>query len=82
MEQNNTLQIRSMEVYHFLTSMYGVVYIRISQISMKKKSDKKEKKRESSVTNQVFPKYLFRKGERWTHVDKFGNIWYEDIKTK
>jgi hypothetical protein len=47
-----------------------------------KKSDKKEKKRESSVTNEVFPKYLFRKGERWTHVDKEGNLWYEDIKTK
>tara|TARA_B100000809_G_C14839077_1_gene424008 strand:- start:396 stop:542 length:147 start_codon:yes stop_codon:yes gene_type:complete len=47
-----------------------------------KKSDKKEKKRESSVTNQVFPKYLFREGERWNHVDKEGNLWYEDIKTK
>ena len=70
-----------MESVHFLTSVYGVVYIRTSQISMKK-SDKKEKKRESSVTNEVFPEYLFRKGERWTHVDKFGNIWYEDIKTK
>ena len=81
MEQNTTLQIRSMESVHFLTSVYGVVYIRTSQISMKK-SDKKEKKRESSVTNEVFPKYLFRKGERWTHVDKFGNLWYEDIKTK
>ena len=81
MEQNTTLQIRSMESVHFLTSVYGVVYIRTSQISMKK-SDKKEKKRESSVTNEVFPKYLFRKGERWTHVDKEGNLWYEDIKTK
>ena len=40
------------------------------------------KKQESSVTNEVFPKYLFRKGERWTHVDKFGNIWYEEIKTR
>ena len=70
-----------MESVHFLTSVYGVVYIRTSQISMKK-SDKKEKKRESSVTNQVFPKYLFREGERWTHVDKEGNLWYEDIKTK
>ena len=71
-----------MESVYFLTSVYGVVYIRTSQNSMKKKSDKKEKKRESSVTNEVFPKYLFRKGERWTHVDKEGNLWYEDIKTK
>ena len=46
------------------------------------KSDKKEKKLESSVTNKVFPKYLFRKGEKWVHVDKFGNMWEEDIKTK
>jgi hypothetical protein len=61
--------------------MYNIMYIRTSEIDMKK-SDKKEKKRESSVTNQVFPKYLFREGERWTHVDKFGNLWYEDIKTK
>ena len=61
--------------------MYNIMYIRTSEIDMKK-SDKKEKKRESSVTNEVFPKYLFRKGERWTHVDKFGNLWYEDIKTK
>ena len=80
-EQNNSLQIRSMESVRFLTSVYGVVYIWTSQISMKK-SDKKEKKRESSVTNEAFPKYLFRKGERWTHVDKFGNIWYEEIKTR
>ena len=70
-----------MESVYFLISVYGVVYIWTSQISMKK-SDKKEKKRESSVTNEVFPSYLFREGERWTHVDKDGNIWYEDIKTK
>ena len=57
------------------------MHIRTSEIDMKK-SDKKEKKQESSVTNEVFPKYLFRKGERWTHVDKLGNLWYEDIKTK
>ena len=24
-------------------------------------------------------KYLFKPGEKWTHVDKFGNIWYEEI---
>ena len=34
------------------------------------------------LTTEVFPKYLFRKGEKWTHVDKFGNMWFEDIKTK
>ena len=33
------------------------------------------------LTKKVFPSYLFRKGEKWTHVDKLGNIWYEDIKT-
>ena len=93
MEQNTTLQIRSMESVHFLTSVYGVVYIGTCQTSMNKTFldplgsgildfDKKEKKRESSVTNEVFPRYLFRKGERWTHVDKEGNLWYEDIKTK
>ena len=48
----------------------------------KKESTKKRKRQKSSVTNEVFPKYLFRKGERWTHVDKFGNIWYEEIKTR
>ena len=49
---------------------------------MKKTKKTKEKKQKSSVTNEVFPSYLFREGEKWTHVDKFGNIWYEDIKTK
>ena len=47
----------------------------------KKESTKKRKRQKSSVTNEVFPSYLFREGEKWTHVDKFGNIWYEDIKT-
>ena len=35
------------------------------------KSDKKKKK--------TFPKYLFKPGEKWTHVDQFGNVWYEEI---
>ena len=48
----------------------------------KKESTKKRKRQKSSVTNEVFPSYLFREGEKWTHIDKFGNIWYEDIKTK
>ena len=32
-------------------------------------------------TKKVFPSYLFRKGEKWTHVDELGNVWHEDIKT-
>ena len=35
----------------------------------------------TTKTKKVFPSYLFRKGEKWTHVDKLGNVWYEDIKT-
>ena len=35
----------------------------------------------TTKTKKVFPSYLFRKGEKLTHVDKFGNIWYEDIIT-
>jgi|TARA_B110000196_G_C20545536_1_gene386428 hypothetical protein len=31
---------------------------------------------------EAYPKYLFKPGEKWTHVDKFGNIWYEEIKIK
>ena len=28
---------------------------------------------------KTFPKYLFKPGEKWTHVDQFGNVWYEEI---
>jgi len=31
---------------------------------------------------KAFPKYLFKPGEKWTHVDEFGNIWYEEIEIK
>jgi hypothetical protein len=33
-------------------------------------------------TKGSFSKYLFKPGEKWTHIDEFGNIWYEDINTK
>ena len=53
----------------------------MSSIKMNKKQERADKKADKILTTQVFPSYLFRKGEKWTHVDKFGNIWYEDIKT-
>ena len=31
---------------------------------------------------KVWPKYLFKPGEKFVHRDEFGNIWYEEIKTK
>jgi hypothetical protein len=31
---------------------------------------------------KVFPKYLFKPGEKWVHVDKFGNVWSEEILVK
>jgi len=36
----------------------------------------------SSKSQDTYPKYLFRPGEKWVHVDKFGNVWYEEIKLK
>ena len=53
----------------------------MSSIKMNKKQEKADQEADHILTNEVFPSYLFRKGEKWTHVDKFGNIWYEDIKT-
>ena len=49
---------------------------------MNKKQEKADQEADHLLTNEVFPSYLFRKGEKWAHVDKFGNVWYEDIKTK
>ena len=43
------------------------------------KSDKPTPKKETKT--KVYPKYLFRPGERWVHVDKFGYMWEEEIKT-
>ena len=48
---------------------------------MNKKQEMADKEADKILTTQVFPSYLFRKGEKLTHVDKNGNIWYEDIKT-
>ena len=48
---------------------------------MNKKQEIADKEADKILTTQVFPSYLFRKGEKLTHVDKKGNIWYEDIKT-
>ena len=45
------------------------------------KQEKADHEADKILTKKVFPSYLFRKGEKLTHVDKFGNIWYEDIKT-
>ena len=42
------------------------------------KSDKPIPKKEK----KTYPKYLFKPGEKWVHVDKFGNMWEEDIKTR
>ena len=53
----------------------------MSSIKMNKKQEKADQEADHILTNEVFPSYLFRKGEKWTHVDKLGNIWYEDIKT-
>ena len=53
----------------------------MSSIKMNKKQEKADQEADHLLTNEVFPSYLFRKGEKWTHVDKLGNIWYEDIKT-
>ena len=53
----------------------------MSSIKMNKKQEKADQEADHLLTNEVFPSYLFRKGEKWTHVDKAGNIWYEDIKT-
>ena len=49
---------------------------------MNKKQEKADQEADHILSNEVFPSYLFRKGEKWTHVDKFGNMWFEDIKTK
>jgi len=53
----------------------------MSSIKMNKKQEKADQEADHLLTNEVFPSYLFRKGEKWAHVDKFGNVWYEDIKT-
>ena len=53
----------------------------MSSIKMNKKQERADKKADKILTTQVFPSYLFRKGEKWAHVDKAGNVWYEDIKT-
>ena len=46
-----------------------------------KKQELADQEADHLLTNEVFRSYLFKEGEKWTHVDKFGNIWYEDIKT-
>ena len=46
-----------------------------------KQQERADHEADKILTNKVFPSYLFRKGEKWAHVDKLGNIWYEDIKT-
>ena len=48
---------------------------------MNKKQEVADKEADKILTTQVFPSYLFKEGVKWTHVDKVGNIWYEDIKT-
>ena len=53
----------------------------MSSIKMNKKQEKADQEADHLLTNEVFPNYLFKEGEKWTHVDKFGNMWYEDIKT-
>ena len=53
----------------------------MSSIKMNKKQEVADKEADKILTTQVFPSYLFKEGEKWTHVDKLGNIWYEDIKT-
>ena len=46
-----------------------------------KQQEKADHEADKILTKKVYPSYLFRKGEKWTHVDKLGNIWHEDIKT-
>jgi len=46
-----------------------------------KQQEKADHEADKILTKKVFPSYLFKEGEKLTHVDKFGNIWYEDIIT-
>ena len=61
--------------------MYNTVYIRTSQTTMKSDKIKKDPTPKVKET-KVWPKYLFKPGEKFVHRDEFGNIWYEEIKTK
>jgi len=56
------------------------IYIR-NGLYKQVEQEKADQEADNLLTNEVFPNYLFKAGEQWTHVDKLGNIWYEDIKT-
>ena len=50
-------------------------------ITKTKQQERADHEADKILTKKVFPSYLFKEGEKWTHIDKFGNVCYEDIKT-
>ena len=50
-------------------------------ITKTKQQERADHEADKILTKKVFPSYLFKEGEKWTHIDKLGNVWYEDIKT-